>query len=219
MLTDPRSLERLDLTGRTITTFIAYEAHTALAELQVGDRVELTTDAYPPIETDLRAWCRMTGHTMVDADTSGRTWRFTIEKGEPVDPGRRFTAIVSDDGLLELLAPLGFALAAALEGMDVSLYFLGPAVKVLADGHTTRMHGIARPFSRFPRNGLAAAGHVVPQEKLRQIQALGGQIYACAPSMDHFGVAPDDLAFDDVIVAEYLTFMEQMAAADVHMGS
>ena len=219
MLTDPRSLVRLDLSGRTITTFIAYEAHRVLEELAVGERLELTTDAYPPIEIDLRAWCRMTGHTLVDAHTTGLVWRFTIEKGEPVDSGRRFTAIVSDDGLLELLAPLGFALAAALEGLDVSLFFMGPAVKVLAEGHTTKLHGIARPFSRFPRNGLAAAGHVVPQEKLRQIQALGGHLYACAPSMEHFGVAPEELAFDDVIVAEYLTFMEQMAAADVHLGS
>jgi hypothetical protein len=37
--------------------------------------------------------------------------------------------------------------------------------------------------------------------------------------MEHFKVAEADLAFDDVIVAEYLTFMEQMVAADIHVYS
>ena len=58
-----------------------------------------------------------------------------------------------------------------------------------------------------------------PQAKLRQLQRLGGRIYACGPSMEHFKVAEADLAFDDVIVAEYLTFMEQMDAADIHVYS
>ena len=35
--------------------------------------------------------------------------------------------------------------------------------------------------------------------------------------MDHFKVAEADLALDDVIVAEYLTFMEQMDQADIHI--
>lgn len=218
MAIDPQPVQRLDLRGRTITTFIAFELHDALTGLDVGDRIAVTTDAYGAIDSDLRVWCRTAGHTLLEADTSGGTWRFTIEKGEAKRSGRGFAAIISDDGLLELLAPLGFALAAALEGHDVALYFQGPAVKVLADGYTAKMHGLSRPFSRFPRDGLADAGHVSPQEKLRQLQTLGGRIYACGPSMDHFGVAAGDLAFDDVMVAEYLTFMEQMAAADIHMS-
>jgi predicted peroxiredoxin len=121
--------------------------------------------------------------------------------------------------LFELLAPLGFALAAALEGHDVSLYFQGPAVRVLTIGYVAKMHGLGRPFSRFPRAGLDKVGHIPPQAKLRQLQLLGAHIYACGPSMDHFKVAEADLAFDDVIVAEYLTFMEQMDQADIHVYS
>jgi len=219
MSTGLESRTQLDLRGRTITTFIAYEVHDALLALDEGERVDLMTDAFDAIDTDLRAWCHATGNVMVSADQSGGRWRFTIEKRPPRRSDRQFAAIVSDDGLFELLAPLGFALAAALEGHDVSLYFQGPAVRVLAMGYVAKMHGLGRPFSRFPRAGLDKVGHIPPQAKLRQLQLLGAHIYACGPSMDHFKVAEADLAFDDVIVAEYLTFMEQMDRADIHVYS
>ena len=35
--------------------------------------------------------------------------------------------------------------------------------------------------------------------------------------MQHFNMAKTDLAFDDVTIAEYLTFMEIMANADIHV--
>jgi hypothetical protein len=35
--------------------------------------------------------------------------------------------------------------------------------------------------------------------------------------MQHFKVANRDLAFGDVTIAEYLTFMEIMANADIHL--
>lgn len=214
-VTTPRT--RLDLQGRTITTFIVHELHEALASLELGAEVEVVTTPFTAIDSDLRTWCRVVGHELVDADTSGDPWCFTIAKGEARRSGRRVAIVVQDDGLLELLGPLGFALGAALEGHDVALYFQGPAVRVLAEGFVARLHGIGRPFSRFPRNGLDAAGHIPPQGKLRQLQGLGARIYACGPSMQHFKVPEAALAFDDVTVAEYLTFMEQLDRADVHM--
>ena len=219
MVTDLETRTRLDLRGRTITTFIAYQVHEALSVLDEGDHIDVVTDAFTAIDTDLRAWCRVTGNALIDADITGSTWRFTIEKGAPRPSTRKFAAVIEDNGLFELLAPLGFALAAALEGHDVSLYFQGPAVKVLANGYVAKMHGLGRPFSRLPRVGLDKVGHIPPQAKLRQLQRLGAHIYACGPSMDHFKVAEADLAFDDIIVAEYLTFMEQMDQADIHVYS
>jgi predicted peroxiredoxin len=79
------------------------------------------------------------------------------------------------------------------------------------------MHGLGRPFSRFPRDGLARVGHIPPQDKLRQLQRLGARLFACGPSMEHYKVDPTDLAFDDVTIAAYLTFMEQMDSADIHL--
>lgn len=93
----------------------------------------------------------------------------------------------------------------------------GPAVRVLARGFTEKLHGPGRPFSRFARAGLTKAGHVPAQEKIGQLQALGADLYACGPSMRHFKVAKTDLAFDEVTISEYLTFMETMAGADIHL--
>ncbi|MDH3682588.1 MAG: DsrE family protein [Acidimicrobiia bacterium] len=210
-------LTSLDMRGKTITTFILYEAHEELHGIEIGDRIEVVTDAFPAIDSDLAAWCRTTGHRLVDVVADGETRRYVIEKGEPHRSGQKLAAVISDDGLFELLSPLGFALAAALGGHDVALYFQGPAVRVLAERYTAKMHGPGRPFSRFPRSALAAAGHLPPQEKIAQLQHLGAQIYVCGPSMEHYKVDPDDLAFDDVTISEYPTFMEQMASADIHL--
>ena len=79
------------------------------------------------------------------------------------------------------------------------------------------MHGPGRPFSRFPRSGLAKVGHIPPQDKVTQLQKLGAQLFACGPSMQHYKVDPADLAFDNVTICEYLTFMEQMHDADIHL--
>lgn len=88
---------------------------------------------------------------------------------------------------------------------------------MLAQGYKARRHGPGRPFSRFPRIGLGKVGHLPPQVKIHQIQRLGTQIYACGPSMDHFKVPSSQLAFDDVIIAEYPTFARQTAGADIHL--
>jgi predicted peroxiredoxin len=84
-------------------------------------------------------------------------------------------------------------------------------------GFTEKLHGPGRPFSRFARAGLAKAGHIPAQEKIGQLLALGARLYICGPSMQHFKVAKTDLAFDGVTIAEYLTFMEIMANADIHV--
>ncbi len=206
----------LDLTGKTITTFVLYAIHQALGGVEIGERIEATTEALAAIDADMQAWSRATGNAIVHSveDRHGR--RYVIEKGQPKRSGRKLAAIISDDGLFELLSPLGFALAAGLEGHDVSLYFQGPAVRVLARGFTPKMHGLARPFSRFPRDGLAEVGHISPHDKLAQLHALGARFYACGPSMDHYKVDPADLAFD-VTVAAYVTFMEQLDTADIHL--
>ncbi len=216
-MTDTRTRTSLDLAGKTITTYILYEVHEALAACREGDRVEAITDALPAVDSDLHAWSRTTGNSLVEITERGSMRRYVVEKGPPKRSERKLAAIISDDGLFELLSPLGFALAAALEGHQVSLYFQGPAVRVLAPGYRARMHGLGRPFSRFPRDGLAKVGHLPPQEKLRQLQRLGARLFACGPSMEHYKVDPANLAFDDVVIAAYLTFMEQMDAADIHL--
>jgi len=207
----------LDMRGKTITTYIAYQATQRLAAMAEGDTLELLTDTGDAISNDLRAWCHATGHQLASGVIAGTHCRYVIIKGAPQPAGKRLAAVISDPGLEELLSPLGFVLAAALEGVDVSLYFQGPAVRVLAKGFTEKLHGWNRPFSRFARAGLAKAGHVPASEKVRQLQSLGAHLYLCGPSMQHFRMRQADIAFGDVTIAEYLTFTEAMTSADIHL--
>ena len=207
----------LDLRGRSITTFIAYETLRRLDGIADGECLELLTDASEEIDNDLHAWCRSRGQELMPVKLTGDNQQYVITKRPLARSGKRFAAVVSDAGLEELLSPLSFALAAALEGGDVSLYFQGPAIRVLARGFTEHLHGLSRPFSRLARTGLTKAGHLPAQDKLRQLQALGARFYACAGSMRHFKVAKTDLAFDGVTIAEYLTFTEVMRQADINL--
>ena len=190
--------------GKTITTFIAYQAAGQLAALADGQTLELITDAGEDIDNDIRAWCQAVGQELVSAGSTDGTSTYVIRKPPARRAGPRLAAVISDPGLQELLSPLGFALAAALEGAEVSLYFQGPAVRVLAKGFTEKLHGPARPFSRFARAGLArgarpgpakdrpVAGARRPPVRLRALHAAfqGGQERPGVPRRDRGGV-PD----------------------------
>jgi peroxiredoxin family protein len=79
------------------------------------------------------------------------------------------------------------------------------------------MSGLMSPFSVFARRGLMAVGHDVPSEKLKQLHDLEAKFFVCHPSMEHFGVKEENLAFDDVILAEYTTFLDVMRGASIQM--
>lgn len=207
----------LDRTGRTITTFVVFDAFTELQAMATGEVLELLTDDFEPFEADISAWCEATGNVLVSTERTGTGLRFLIEKGTSIPRDSSLALIISSDGLEELLSPLGFALAAALEGIDTHLYFQGPAVRVLTRAFKPKLKGWARPFSRFAASGMAKAGHIPAQDKLRQLRSLGGRIYMCGGSMQPFKVDREDLIFDDVPIIEYLTFMSIMEAADIHL--
>lgn len=207
----------LDRRGKTITTFIVFDATVALRSMQVGQILELLTDDIEPIEKDVAAWSRSVGHRLVGnvATATGRT--FAIERGEERTEGGSLAMVISQAGLEELLSPLGFALAGALERMRVDVFVQGPAVRVLARGYRPKLGGWARPFSRFAAAGMARTGHVSAQEKFRQLRSLGATIYVCGPSMEHFKVDREDLIFDDLQIVEYLSFMSVMERSDVQL--
>lgn len=207
----------IDLRGKTITTYILFEAVARLRGMPEGGVLEIITDPFEPIGSDISAWCRMTGHKLASVEKENSLERYRIGKGTPKGSGRRLAMIISDEGLEQLISPLGFALGAAVAGMGVSIYFQGPAVRVLKRGFKEKLGGLSRPFSGFARKQLADAGHIPPQGKLRQLRELGGQFYICGPSMQHFKVRKDELLFDDVIIAEYLTYLEVMDKADIHI--
>ncbi len=207
----------LDRRDKTIATFVVFDVAAMIESMGEGEQLELLVDDYPPLRADIAAWCTATGHRIVEAEDTSQGVRFSIERGPGRPRDTKLAMVISTDGLEELLTPLGFALAAALEGIEVSLFVQGPAVRMLERGYRPKLKGWARPFSRFAAAGMARSGHIRPQDKLAQLRSLGAQIYACGPSMEHFKVAPDDLAFDDVQMVEYLTFMAIMEEAGIHL--
>jgi len=211
------TLRRIDGTGKTITTFVVFEASAALETMQPGEVLEIVTDEFEPFEADIAAWCTATGNVLELSERTATGHRFLVEKGPRLANGARFAMVISGAGLLELLSPLGFALGAALEGMQVDLYFQGPAVKVLTRGFRPKMPGWARPFTRFASAGMTKAGHIPAQEKLTQLQSLGANIYVCGGSLAPFKVSREDFMFDDLQIVEYLTFMSIMNDADVQL--
>jgi len=207
----------LDRRGKAITTFVIFDAAAELATIREGDVLELLTDDFEPFTHDVAAWCDTAGHTLISSVSTIDGLGFLIEKGPAPTTDSRLAVVISSDGLEELLSPLGFALAAALEGMAVHVYVQGPAVRVLVRGFRPKLHGWARPFSRFASSGLSRTGHLPAQDKLRQLRSLGAKIYMCGPSMQHFRVKSDALIFDDLPLVEYLSFMSVMKNADVHI--
>ena len=68
-ITALRSLER---TGKTITTFVVFDAAEELKGMGEGDVLELLTDDFEPFESDIRAWCEATGHILVGSEATER---------------------------------------------------------------------------------------------------------------------------------------------------
>jgi predicted peroxiredoxin/TusA-related sulfurtransferase len=207
----------VDGRGRSISTAILYEVVRAMRELSPGDMINVRTDSLPAVDSDIRAWCRTTGHELVQVGEADDARDYAIRKAADVCEQPGWAIVISNPGLEELLSPLGFALAAALAGSPVSIYFQGPAVRVLTRSFSERLRGWQRPFSTFARRGLDRAGHPPPHEKLRQLEDLGARIYICGPSMEHFKVASDDLFLTGVRIAAYPTFVEEMNSAEVQV--
>ncbi len=207
----------LDRRGKSITTFVIFDAAAELTGVQEGEVIELLTDDFEPFTHDVAAWCDAAGHKLISSVPTSEGHRFLIERGSARSTDASLAVVISSDGLEELLSPLGFALAAALEGMAVHIYVQGPAVRVLKRGFRPKLRAWARPFSRFAASGLSRAGHIPAQDKFRQLRSLGAMIYMCGPSMQHFHVKSDALIFDDLPLVEYFTFMSVMRDADAHI--
>lgn len=217
MLTEQTVVSVVDGRGRSVSTAILYEAARTIRDLAPGALIKVRANALPAVDSDIRAWCRTTGHELVGVEEAVGAREYTVRRTAKVHEQPAWAIVISNPGLEELLSPLGFALAAALGGSQVSLYFQGPAVRVLTRSFSEKLPGWKRPFSAIARRGLDRAGHPPPHAKLGQLADLGARIYICGPSMEHFKIRTDELLFADVKIAAYPTFVEQMNAAGVHV--
>ena len=213
-----RTMERsVDGTGKSITTFVIFKAAAALEDMAEGEVLEVLTDEFEPFVWDMSAWCLAKGHNMLLSERVAEGHRFLIEKQPATAKDTKLAMVISDAGLLDLLSPLGFALAAVLEGIDVHIYFQGPAVRVLTPKYRPKLPGWSRPFSRFASAGMNKAGHIPARQKLQQLHGLGAHFYVCGGSMQPFKVTREDLMFDDLPIVEYFTFMSVMEDAGIQL--
>jgi predicted peroxiredoxin/TusA-related sulfurtransferase len=208
---------QVDGRGRSISTAILYEVARAMRELAPGGLITVRTDPLPAVDSDVRAWCRTTGHELVEVNEADGARDYVIRKAVAALDQPAWAIVISNPGLEELLSPLGFALAAALAGSHVAVYFQGPAVRVLTRSFTEKLAGWQRPFSAFARRGLEHAGHPPAHEKLRQLDDLGARIYICGGSMAHFNVTVEQLTLPGIRIGTYPTFVEEMNHAGVQI--
>ncbi len=115
----------------------------------------------------------------------------------------------------KLISPLGLALGDTLSGAEVSIYFQGPGVRLLKLGYRSKLSGLGRPFTKIARDGLKKMGHLPPRDKIHQLKALGARFYICGGSIQPFGASKSELIFEDIIIAEYFTFLEVMNETDI----
>jgi predicted peroxiredoxin/TusA-related sulfurtransferase len=207
----------VDGRGRSVSTAILYEVERGLRALATGEVIRVRADVLPAVNSNIRAWCRLTGHELVGVEEGTDARVYAVRKAAETREQPAWAIVISNPGLEELLSPLGSALAAALAGSPVAIYFQGPAVRVLTRSYSERLPGWKRPFSRFARRGLKKVGHPPAHEKLRQLADLGARLYVCGPSMAHFNVTAEDLLLPGIEIAAYPTFVERMNAAGVQI--
>jgi predicted peroxiredoxin len=205
--------------GKKISSYVLYEVAHSINGMQMDDRLRVVTENYPALKNDILTWVRISGIEMVSSSDFPDSSVYVFQKSAiGADSSRTKVAmVISKDDLENLLTPLGFALSSAISGADVSIFFQGPAVRVLKSGFNEKLPGFNAIFSGFARNGLKKIGHLPPQDKVRQLKELGAHFYICGPSMEHFKVKSDELIFDDITKSEYFTVFELFRNANVQV--
>lgn len=199
----------LDLRGTGLTTEIVARAINRLDAMSPGEALSIQVDAGEAIDNDLRSWCEATGNHLVRVEDVGDSRIYVIEKGVSMTVVHRLALVVSSSAHDHLEAPLSLSLAAALEGVDVSIFFEGPAVCLL----TAAPAQGARRWLRRSRSRALSEAH----DRLHQIHDLGGHLYASERALGEFDLSAAELAFERIIHAEYLTFLPVMEEADIQL--
>ena len=153
-----RRRQLVDGRGRSISTAILYPLACAMRDLPPGTMIKVRTDFLPAVDSDIRAWCRTTGHHLVKTEAAVDARDHTIRKAAEVRRAAGRAMVISNPGLQELLSPLGFALAAALAGNSVAIYFQGPAVRVLTRSFSEKLTGWQPPSVPSPATGSRRLG-------------------------------------------------------------
>lgn len=214
-----------------------------IAELNEGSIIEVTsTDR--GFKSDIGAWCKTTGNSLLDLKTEKKVITALIQKGgKPAviekSSGNGQTIVVFSNDLDKALAALIIANGAKAAGKDVTLFFTFWGLNILRKpqirvkkGIIDKMFGLMMPEGAekltLSKMNMLGAGSLMMKwvmkqknvstlnELLTQAREAGIKFIACNMSMDVMGIKPEEL-IDGVEIGGVAKYIEESSYSNSNL--
>lgn len=214
-----------------------------IAELNEGSIIEVTsTDR--GFKSDIGAWCKTTGNSLLDLKTEKKVITALIQKGgKPAviekSSGNGQTIVVFSNDLDKALAALIIANGAKAAGKDVTLFFTFWGLNILRKpqirvkkGIIDKMFGLMMPKGAekltLSKMNMLGAGSLMMKwvmkqknvstlnELLTQAREAGIKFIACNMSMDVMGIKPEEL-IDGVEIGGVAKYIEESSYSNSNL--
>lgn len=214
-----------------------------IAELNEGSIIEVTsTDR--GFKSDIGAWCKTTGNSLLDLKTEKKVITAVIRKdGKPAviekSSGNGQTIVVFSNDLDKALAALIIANGAKAAGKDVTLFFTFWGLNILRKpqirvkkGIIDKMFGLMMPEGAekltLSKMNMLGAGSLMMKwvmkqknvstlnELLTQAREAGIKFIACNMSMDVMGIKPEEL-IDGVEIGGVAKYIEESSYSNSNL--
>ena len=214
-----------------------------IAELNEGSIIEVpSTDR--GFKSDIGAWCKTTGNSLLDLKTEKKVITALIQKGgKPAvienSSGNGQTIVVFSNDLDKALAALIIANGAKAAGKDVTLFFTFWGLNILRKpqirvkkGIIDKMFGLMMPEGAekltLSKMNMLGAGSLMMKwvmkqknvstlnELLTQAREAGIKFIACNMSMDVMGIKPEEL-IDGVEIGGVAKYIEESSYSNSNL--
>ena len=214
-----------------------------IAELNEGSIIQVTsTDR--GFKSDIGAWCKTTGNSLLDLKTEKKVITAVIRKdGKPAviekSSGNGQTIVVFSNDLDKALAALIIANGAKAAGKDVTLFFTFWGLNILRKpqsrvkkGIIDKMFGLMMPKGTekltLSKMNMLGAGSLMMKwvmkqknvstlnELLTQAREAGIKFIACNMSMDVMGIKPEEL-IDGVEIGGVAKYIEESSYSNSNL--
>ena len=214
-----------------------------IAELNEGSIIEVTsTDR--GFKSDIGAWCKTTGNSLLDLKTEKKVITAVIQKdGKPAviekSSGNGQTIVVFSNDLDKALAALIIANGAKAAGKDVTLFFTFWGLNILRKpqsrvkkGIIDKMFGLMMPKGTekltLSKMNMLGAGSLMMKwvmkqknvstlnELLTQAREAGIKFIACNMSMDVMGIKTEEL-IDGVEIGGVAKYIEESSYSNSNL--
>lgn len=214
-----------------------------IAELNEGSIIEVTSSDRG-FKSDIGAWCKTTGNSLLDLKTEKKVITALIQKGgKPAviekSSGNGQTIVVFSNDLDKALAALIIANGAKAAGKDVTLFFTFWGLNILRKpqirvkkGIIDKMFGLMMPEGAekltLSKMNMLGAGSLMMKwvmkqknvstlnELLTQAREAGIKFIACNMSMDVMGIKPEEL-IDGVEIGGVAKYIEESSYSNSNL--